>query len=264
MRNYGCNLNYTSIRRPGPSANRVLTVLEAKSIPTMNREDISTFIKRHVLFREVKNEGLKEIARLLSSAEVKRGNIIFFQGDQPESVYLLRSGFVKLSRITPEGRELTLSIFKANDLFGETAILNNSPHDTTAEALSNCLFYQIYRNQFLQILKRYPSISIKVSSLVSHRMLKLEEKFQIAVSRDISSRIACVLLELADRFGEPSEEGTIITLPLTHLEIASLIGSTRETTCVTLNKFRRKGWIQSKKRYLVLQDIRALKSLCET
>jgi CRP/FNR family transcriptional regulator len=230
----------------------------------MNPEDVSTYIKRHVLFREVKNEGLKDITRHLSPAEVKKGNIIFFQGDRPESIYLIRSGFVKVSRITPEGRELTLSIFKANDLFGETAILNNSPHDTTAEALTNCFFYQIYRNQFLQILKKYPSISIKISSMVSQRMLKLEEKFQIAVSRDISSRIACVLLELADRFGEPSEGGTIITLPLTHLEIASLIGSTRETTCVTLNKFRRKGWVQSNKRYLVLQDVRALKSLCET
>ena len=230
----------------------------------MHSEEIDNYIKRHVVFREVRNEGLKDIARHLNATEVKKGTIIFFQGDRSQSIYLIRSGFVKLSRITPEGRELTLSIFKSNDIFGETTLLNNSPHDTTAEALSDCLLYQIHRNPFLKILKKYPSIAINVSSIVCHRMMKLEEKFQIAVSRDISARVACVLLELAARFGKPSETGTIITLPLTHLEIASLIGSTRETTCVTLNKFRRNGWILTKKRQIVLQDVPALKALCET
>jgi CRP/FNR family transcriptional regulator len=230
----------------------------------MNTEELSSYLGKHPLFHEVRKEGLKEIAGQLSPLEVKKGNIIYFQGDQPKSVYLIRSGFVKLSRITPEGRELTFSIFKENDLFGEAAMLNGTSHDTTAESVTNCLFFQIYRNNFLQILKNHPSVAVQVSSMLSYRLLKLEEKFQIAVSRDISSRIACILLELANGFGKPTEEGMTITIPLTHLEIASLIGSTRETTCVTLNVFRRKGWIQSKKRNIILINLKALKALCET
>jgi len=230
----------------------------------MNPEDSSSYLKKHPFFCDVKKESLKDIAKQMSLADVKKGNIIYFQGDQPESVYLIRTGLVKLSRITPEGRELTFSFFKTNDMFGEVAILDGTPRDTTAEAVTDCLLYQIYRHHFLQILKSCPSAAVEVSSMVSHRLMKLEEKFQITVSRDISSRIACTLLDLAEEFGDPSKEGVTISLPLTHLEIASLIGSTRETTCVTLNKFRRNGWIQTKKRNMVLLDLRALRSLCET
>jgi len=149
-------------------------------------------------------------------------------------------------------------------MFGETAILHGSPQDTAAEAVSDTLLYQIYRNSFLQICNSFPSVAVRVSSLISRRLIKLEEKFQIAVSRDVSSRIAGVLLDLAEGFGKTSEGGVAIKLPLTHLEIASLIGSTRETTCVTLNKFRRNGWISSDKRRIVLLDTGALRSLCET
>ena len=86
----------------------------------------------------------------------------------------------------------------------------------------------------------------------------------MAVSRDISSRIAGALLELGESFGERTVEGISIRIPLTHLEIASLIGSTRETTCVTLNKFRRRGWIRTVRRKTILLDPQALRALCET
>jgi CRP-like cAMP-binding protein len=230
----------------------------------MTLEYFVSYLKKNSLFRHVNKSGLKDIAGQISLVDVKKGNIIYFQGDQPESVYLVEKGYVKLSRITPDGRELTLSIFKTNDMFGEVAMLNRIPHDTAAEAITGCTLFQINRSNLFQILNSYPSVAIEVSALVGHRLSKLEEKFQITVSRDISSRIACALLYLAEEFGKPTRKGVIISLPLTHLEIASFIGSTRETTCVTLNQFRRKGWIQSEKRNLVLLNLKALRSLCET
>ncbi len=230
----------------------------------MTSEYFVSYLKKNTLFRDVNKSGLKDIAAQISLVDAKKGNIIYFQGDKPESVYLVEKGLVKLSRITPDGRELTFSIFKTHDMFGEVAILNGTPHDTAAVAVTGCALFQINRSDFLQILKSYPSLAIEVSAMVGHRLMKLEEKFQITVTRDISSRIACALLYLAEEFGKPTRKGVIIGLPLTHLEIASFIGSTRETTCVTLNKFRRKGWIQSEKRNLVLLDLKALRSLCET
>jgi CRP/FNR family transcriptional regulator len=230
----------------------------------MNPQDSISYLRRHPFFSEINKEGIKTISSQLRPIDIKKGNILFFQGDPPKSVYLIRSGFIKSSRITPEGRELTFYIFKENDLFGETAVLNNSPNDTTTEAFTDCLLYQIHVNNFLEILGNNPLFAMKVSSIMSNRLVKLEEKFQIAVSCDISSRIASTLLDLAEAFGVNSKEGVVITLPLTHLEIASLIGSTRETTCVTLNKFRRNGWIQSEKRSMTLLNLKVLRSLCET
>lgn len=230
----------------------------------MNAHESDRYIRRHPLFRDIRREGLRQIASHMSLIEERKGNILYFQGDHARSVYLIRSGLIKLSRITPEGRELTFCIFKENDLFGVASLFLGSPRDTAAEAVTDTVLYQIYRNDFIQICNSFPSLAMEVSSIICGRLIKLEEKFQIAVSRDVSSRIARVLLDLAEAFGVTSEEGLAIDLSLTHLEIASLIGSTRETTCVTLNKFRRNGWISSENKRINLLDIRALKSLCET
>ncbi len=230
----------------------------------MNPQDPISYLRRHPLFSELNKDVQKQISGQLRPVEVKRGNILYFQGDPPKHVYLIRSGFVKSSRITPEGRELTFCIFKENDILGETAVLNNSSCDTTTEAFTDCHLYQITVNHFLQILRNHPLVAARISSILSNRLVKLEEKFQIAVSNDISSRIACTLLDLAEAFGTNSKDGVTITLPLTHLEIASLIGSTRETTCVTLNKFRRNGWIRSERRNMTILNLKALRSLCET
>jgi CRP/FNR family transcriptional regulator len=230
----------------------------------MTSQDLIGFLKKHPLFREVRQDGLKKINRQLRPADVKKGKILYFQGDPPESLFLIRTGFVKLSRITPEGRELTFSIFRDGDVFGEVALLNKLPRESAAETIADTVLYQIYRNDFFQILFGFPSVAVRISSMLCRHLIQLEERFQIAVSRDVSSRIASILLDLANRFGESSRDGISIRLPLTHLEIASLIGSTRETTCVTLNNFRRNGWIQSEKKHLVLLDIDALRSLCET
>ncbi len=230
----------------------------------MNSYDPISYCSNNPLFREVNKDGIKQIAGQMRSIEVKKGNIIYFQGDRPASVYFIRTGSVKLSRITPEGRELTFSILGKNDIFGVTSVLLGNQRPTAAEAVVDCLLYQMYRSQFLQMLKRFPSLAIYLSSTIGQRLIKLEEKLQIAVSRDVASRISSTLLDLADQFGKASKEGVIIDIPLTHLEIAGLIGSTRETTCMTLNKFRRRGWIQTERRAITLIDLKALRSLCET
>jgi len=230
----------------------------------MDPHDFSGYLRKHPLFQDIKKDDLRTIAGQMSPLEVKKGHVFYFQGDQPTYAYIIRSGLIKLSRITLEGRELTLHIVQENDLFGEAAILLGSACDTTAEAITPCTLCQIYRNHFLQISESYPPVTQRIARMVSQRLIRLEEKFQIAISRDIPSRTACTLLELAERFGEKSKEGVTINLSLTHLELASLIGSTRETTCVTLNNFRRNGWIQSWKRNIVLRDVAALRSLCET
>jgi CRP/FNR family transcriptional regulator len=230
----------------------------------MTDHDTIGLLKRHPLFRDTEREGLSRISRHLRPAEVKKGKILYFQGDPPDSLFLIRSGLVKLSRITPEGRELTFSIHRDGEIFGEAAVLNGSPHQSAAETIADSSLFQIYRNSFLQILRDHPSVAVRISSMMGRRMIKLEERFQIAVSRDISSRIAGALLDLGERFGESTDDGVSIRLPLTHLEIASLIGSTRETTCVTLNKFRRRGWVRTGRRRIVLLDLDALRALCET
>jgi CRP-like cAMP-binding protein len=132
----------------------------------MNSYDPISYCSNNPLFREVNKDGIKQIAGQMRSIEVKKGNIIYFQGDRPASVYFIRTGSVKLSRITPEGRELTFSILGKNDIFGVTSVLLGNQRPTAAEAVVDCLLYQMYRSQFLQMLKRFPSLAIYLTSTI--------------------------------------------------------------------------------------------------
>jgi len=107
----------------------------------MNAHESDRYIRRHPLFRDIKRESLRQIASHMSLIEERKGNILYFQGDHARSVYLIRSGLIKLSRITPEGRELTFCIFKENDLFGVASLFLGSPRDTAAGAVTDTVLY---------------------------------------------------------------------------------------------------------------------------
>jgi len=219
------------------------------------------YLKQIDLFSELSDKEIQEIASLSRMEAVKRGKIVYFPEDPSDSVYLLKEGRVKVSRLSEDGKEVTLAILKPGELFGELALANEGPRETIAEAIDDSLLCVINKADFERTIKRKPDLALKVFKLVGLRLRRLETKVEELVFRSAPSRLAQLLIRLAKEYGRPSQDGIMLCLSLTHREFANLIGSTRETVTLVLNDFRRQGMIEIYRRRILIRKEKELERI---
>lgn len=213
------------------------------------------FLKQIKLFSDLSDEEIKGMENITQMVGVKRKEPIYLPGDPGDRVFLLKQGRVKLSRITEEGKELTLVILEAGEIFGELEALEGSPRDTIAEAVEDAAICVINKRDFVAFLKKTPDLSIKLTKLIGLRLKKIESRIEDLVFRDVPSRLARLLLDLSTELGVRENKGIRLRAKLTHEEMANLIGSTRETVSAVLGDFRRRGLIaQEKKGVIILKE----------
>lgn len=213
------------------------------------------YLKRINLFSEMSEAEMKQLEGITRMEAVKRKKPIYLPGDSGDSIFLLKSGKVKISKISEDGREITLAILEPGEIFGELEALDGSPRDTIAEALDDTYICVIKREDFESLLKRKPDLSFKLTKLIGFRLKKIENRIEELVFKDVPARLAHLLLDFSKKFGVKEGEGVSIGVRITHKEIANLIGSTRETVSMTLGEFKRQGFIAMEgKKILILKE----------
>jgi CRP-like cAMP-binding protein len=140
-------------------------------------------------------------------------------------------------RIAPDGRETILSILKEGDFFGEMSMFDSSLRSASIKTLTEVEVGAIRQADFLTLLDRNPRIGRSLVIALSERLRAANALIAATTSQDIRARLASLLLNLGDQFGERVDNGTRITLRLTNQEMANMIGTTRETVNRTLNRF---------------------------
>lgn len=219
------------------------------------------YLKRFNIFEEFEPEEMEALVPITHMGRVPAGEPFYLPDDPSDKVYLLKEGRVKISKVSEEGKEVTLAILEQGEIFGELALVDEGPRGTVAEALDDTFICAIGRGDFQRLLEKKPDLALKVTKLIGIRLKAIEAKVEDLVFRDVSSRLAKLLLELVSMYGTRIRGGSRIDVKLTHQEIANLIGSTRETTTATLNELRRRGLIESDKRRLIVVDKPGLESL---
>jgi CRP/FNR family transcriptional regulator, cyclic AMP receptor protein len=210
------------------------------------------YLQNISLFKGFTQEQMAALDRVTSMTSAKRKNPIYLPGDPSRQVYLLKSGRVKISRTTEDGKELTLALLKPGDIFGEAEVLDDLPRDTLAEALDDTQLCVIQREDFMAMLNKSPDLTLRLAKLIGSRLRSIEIRIEDLVYRDVPARLAHLLLELSKEFGMPEKDGVRIGIRLTHQEIANLIGSTRETVTATMGEFRKRGLLGPESRDIVL------------
>jgi CRP-like cAMP-binding protein len=213
------------------------------------------------LFKEMAKEEMETLDRITSMSSAKKKEPIYLPGDPSRQVYLLKSGRVKISRITEDGREVTLALLRPGEIFGELEVLEETPRDTMAEALDDTELCIIQQEDFLKILKARPDLSIRLTKLIGFRLRNIESRIEELVFRDVPARLAHVLLEMAKEFGKQEGDGVRIGVRLTHQDLANLIGSTRETVSATLGDFKRQGLLHLDGRSILITSPQKLTRL---
>jgi CRP/FNR family cyclic AMP-dependent transcriptional regulator len=206
------------------------------------------------LFADLSSDELDELSSHLRRQRYARGHPIFFRGDPGTSLYLIEDGRVKITLTSADGREAILSLLGPDSFFGELALLDGEPRSADAVALEACSLLVLERDDFSRFLAARPEVTTRLLAVVSRRLRQNAQTVQDAAFLDVAARLARTLLQLAQAHGQPDKEGIRIMPRLTQVEIAGMIGASRESVNKWLAFYERQGLIRvSRGRITVLQ-----------
>ena len=218
-----------------------------------------SIIARIPLFEGMSPEEQDELRAMMTQTTLRRGETLFTEGDAGDRLYILLSGKVKLGRTAADGRENMVAIMGPGDVFGEMALFDPSPRSTNAVAVSETRLAAIKHESFKRAQQLDPSISDQVIKTLARRLRHANEALADLVFSDVPGRVAKALLDLAERFGAPTEDGIHVPHDLTQEELAQLVGASRETINKSLAEFSSRGWIRLEGRAVTLIDVERLK-----
>lgn len=194
-------------------------------------------------------------------ANYRPRQVVYLPGDRASGVHFVGSGRVKISKVTRDGKELTLAYRATGDFFGETCLLDGSPREEMVEAMEPCTTVEVSQDQLDRLLASNVEVSYQVVRTLIARRRDLETKVEQLIFKDVGSKLAELLLTLGVEHGIENKKGVVLGLKITHQEMANLIGSTRETVSLTLSQFKRKGYITTEGRKVILADTEGLRAL---
>lgn len=185
----------------------------------------------------------RRVEALGRTAAFPRGATLLAQGDAPTRLYLLQTGTVRLFRLTADGREVTAQIAGANTFIGLEALLTDEPYGLSAVALEPCCVLELTRPEAEQLFLENPAIALKAIRALCRSVTDAMESVLTYRLRNAHGRLVYALERLAETHGRREGDETVIDLPLTHQDLASLTGLSRQTVSGLLSSLRARGAI---------------------
>lgn len=212
------------------------------------------------LFEEMPMNELEEIDRISNMQPLKKGTTIFTPETNIQALYLLKQGQVRLYRMSENGKQFTVDILGDGNIFGETATFSLSEEQDYAEAMSDVYLCIIGKEEFENLIEQNPKLAIKLIEILSARLKDIYEISEQIALRDVRYRVLSLLLKLSEKFGKRSKEWQTIDVKITHHDIATMVGSSRETVSSIISQLKKEGII---KKTLVSMKINADRAMQE-
>ncbi|HWC68853.1 MAG TPA: Crp/Fnr family transcriptional regulator [Acidimicrobiales bacterium] len=198
-------------------------------------------------FGGLDREALEKLDVSATTRRLVRGDVLFSEGDDPDSLYVVLRGRIAIATKSFDGRESVLALMEAGDLFGELGLLDGLPRSAEARALEGSEVLHVPYEPIELILHERPQLLWGVVRMLANRLRTMDEALADSVFLDVTGRTAKRLLELADGADE-------FVLPVTQEELAGMVGASRERVNKAIASFIRLGWIdQHERRYRILQ-----------
>ncbi len=180
-------------------------------------------------------------------------DLIFAPGDPDGHLYFLLSGTVRLYKIYGQYKEATVALLKDGGVFGELSLQEGSRQEAFAEALTDARVAVVRKAVLAEAIRRSSLFAVKLLSCFSERLRQSDAVIESLLDREVSARLATLLLHLADRFGETNNgAGTVLKVRLTHQDLANMIVSTREAVSKVMSEFQRDGLIEVRNRRIAI------------
>jgi CRP-like cAMP-binding protein len=200
---------------------------------------------------------------LLSAGHVRRwpvGEVLFREGDAAESAMVIVSGLVKIHKRTRDGDELILSLCGPGDLLGEVTAVHGATRSADAVSLQDVEAVTIAVAELRTMLARHPRLTLVLLEVVLRRLRLADQRRLEFAAAESLPRVTSRLLELAERFGVESADGTLqVEMPVSQEELASWAAASRESTARALRTLRELGLIETHRKRLVVLDVSGLR-----
>ena len=189
------------------------------------------------IFENLNNEELLRIVKSINHKEYAKGDVVFTEGNVANTLFFINEGKIKLYKYTKDGKEQILHVLSEGDFFGELELIKPSKYGFNSKAIIDSKICTLTKDEMKEIMMKNPEIGIKVLETVGERLSKVESLVQNLATNDVDSRMAYLLTDLMEKYGEKIEKNISIELPLSREEMANFIGVTRETISRKLKKF---------------------------
>lgn len=206
-------------------------------------------------------DGLRAASRF---TDYPQGALIFEPAVDPEYVFLLESGLVRIYRESDQAEQVTFGYVQPGEVFGECAVFQDRPRESFAAAHEPSNVLRLPRERFATAIQSRPSIMFAVAKQIEGRFKNVESRVEDLVFRDARSRLAHVILNLSQDFGRDDGEKTIVQIRLTHAELATLIGASRPTVSIALGELEDEGVLTRVDRCIGITDRDALQQIANT
>jgi CRP-like cAMP-binding protein len=191
------------------------------------------------------------------------GATVFAPTPDPHSVYILEKGRIRILRISPTGDEVTLGYVSDGEVFGELPGIGDYPRESFAVARVQSIVWKIPVELFRQWFSAHPTIALEITRQMGDRMKRVESRVENLVFGDVRARLATVLLELAEDFGDLNGNASVIDLDVSQGELATLIGSTRQSVNVAMSSLKDEGLVRLSGRRTEFLDLTRLRRIAK-
>jgi CRP-like cAMP-binding protein len=221
-------------------------------------EDTAELLARVPVFEELGQDDLRRVADLTVPRRYEGGEVVFREGDDSDTCYVVHSGHARAIREHPDGRQITLATFGPGDIFGELAMFDDERRSATVEATDELEVLGILGGDMRRLLRRHPDMAVKLVISLGRRLRAANERLARQSFQTVQSRVAAVLAQLVEQAQSEGAGERDVPVVATQADLAKLAGSSRESASRFLAVLERAGVITQGRGRLTVHDPGAL------
>jgi CRP-like cAMP-binding protein len=215
------------------------------------------FLRNVSIFASFSDEELDSLSKIVQKKTYKKGEIILKEGEPGDSFFVICQGLAKVFTNLSD-KEILINIMREKEFFGEMALLNEKERSATVIAHTDLEILVILKIDFVQYILGDYGCMVKLLQTISERLRKADRRCEIFAFFPGEKRLAAILYDLAKEHGKKDDGRISIDLGLTHVDLAKMVGLTREATTLILNKFVKANLIEIRRRRIFILDTTSL------
>lgn len=212
------------------------------------------FLQRTPIFSGLSEDEIDKIVPLVIKRKLRKNTVIFHENDPASAFYLVKTGMIKIYKVSRDGREQVLSILGDGQILGDVPTFDGGPYPATAATMTDSEIYLINRDDFNDMVRRNPDIALKIIKALGGRLRQALELVRDLSFKQVPHRLAGLLLKLGKEYGQESDAGILIDLSLSRQDLADIVGTSRETVTRELKKLERAGMLIIDRRLITITD----------
>ena len=224
----------------------------------MRTDDVVELLGRVPAFEALDRADLERIAEVAVPRSFDPGQLVFREGDDSDTCYIVRDGHARAIRSHRDGRTITLATFGPGDIFGELAMFEDERRSATIEAIEPTTVVGVLGGDMRRLMSEHPGIAMRLAVALAGRLRETNERLSRQSFQTVQSRVAVVLSQLVQAEVDAGRANGDVLVTATQADLAQLAGSSRESASRFLAVLERAGVISQGRGRLVVHDPEAL------